>query len=444
MNATAPPPDRLVDLDRGTVSRELFVSPEVHAAELERIFARSWLFVGHESQIPEPGDYFLSRMGEESVIVNRDGEGRVHVFLNTCTHRGMRLCRYDEGSAGEFPCPYHGWTFAPDGRLAGVPQYRQGYFGELDRDAWRLVEPPQVTVHRGTIWACWDANAPDLMSWLGGARYYLDAFLTAPDASDAPLEVITGIHKWRIPCNWKLAAENFAGDYYHGISHESVDRVGISPSGRKGRHQFDAVRSKPILQNISFPELGHSVRAALFTGERVEYEDLYAEHPEVNAWFRAAHEARVQRLGEEARLMHHGGTLFPNFSFSNGRLSIAVWHPAGPTVTEAWRWYLVPSDAPQAVKDVLRHYAMRYQGPAGMTEQDDMENWEQASRASLGTIARRHPYNYQMGAGHEQREGRYPWIAQGGLVSEGISEQNQRGLYRRWAELMAASGGTER
>ncbi len=428
----------LVDLDHSSVSRELFVNAELYQQELEQVFARSWLFVGHESQLPNPGDYFLSQMGEESVIVNRDMSGKIHVFLNTCTHRGMRLCRYDEGNSDSFACPYHGWTFGADGTLAAVPQFKQAYHEELDRPSLGLIEPPKLTIYRGTIWANWSSGAADFLESLGGARYYLEAFLTAPDGSDTPLEAIVGIQKWRIPCNWKLAAENFAGDYYHGVSHASVDQVSISPSGKPGRHQFDAVKTRPVLQNISFPHTGHSARGALFTEQTLTYQELYAELPEVNEWFRKAHVARVKRLGDEARLMHHGGTLFPNFSFSNGRMSIAVWHPNGPTETLAWRWYLVPTDAPEIVKTVLRQYAMRYQGPAGMTEQDDMENWNQASAASLGTIARRHAYNYGMGKGHELTAGRYPWIAQGGLVTEGVSEQNQRGFYQYWARQMVA------
>src|SRR2546425_8511376 len=86
----------LVDVDRGVVSREIFVSDEIYRQEQERVFARAWLFLGHESQIPRPGDFFASSMGEESVIVCRDAGGRVHAFLNSCRHRGMKVCRYDE------------------------------------------------------------------------------------------------------------------------------------------------------------------------------------------------------------------------------------------------------------------------------------------------------------------------------------------------------------
>ena len=91
------------------------------------MFARSWLFVGHESQIPNPGDFFVSSMGEESVILCRDRAGEIHVFLNSCRHRGMKVCRYDEGSTAVFTCPYHGWSYSTDGKLVGVPYFREAY-----------------------------------------------------------------------------------------------------------------------------------------------------------------------------------------------------------------------------------------------------------------------------------------------------------------------------
>src|SRR5262249_11172221 len=111
----------LVDVDRGIVSREIFVDEDVYPQEQQQIFARAWLFVGHESQIPRPGDFLVSSMGEESVILCRDRGGHLHVFLNSCRHRGMKVCRYDEGNTVEFMCPYHGWSYATDGALVGVP-----------------------------------------------------------------------------------------------------------------------------------------------------------------------------------------------------------------------------------------------------------------------------------------------------------------------------------
>src|SRR5437868_14723253 len=149
----------LVDLKAGQISREIFVNEAIYQEELERVFARSWLFVGHESQIPNPGDFFASRMGEESVILCRDRAGVVHVFLNSCRHRGMKVCRYDDGNTTVFTCPYHGWSYGTDGTLVGVPFAKDAYGEQLDRRNWGLVEVARMESYKGTIWATWHREA---------------------------------------------------------------------------------------------------------------------------------------------------------------------------------------------------------------------------------------------------------------------------------------------
>ena len=189
----------LVDVERGIVSREIFVDDDIYRQEQERVFGRAWLFVGHESQIPNPGDFVASSMGEESVILCRDRAGLVHVFLNSCRHRGMKVCRYDEGNTVEFMCPYHGWSYATDGALVGVPFAKDAYGAQLDKSRWGLVEVAQLERYKGTVWATWDATAPPFLDYLGGYTVYLDLLLDAWDGRDGGTEVIGGIHKWMIP-----------------------------------------------------------------------------------------------------------------------------------------------------------------------------------------------------------------------------------------------------
>ena len=157
----------LVDLKAGTISREIFVNEAIYREELERVFARAWLFVGHESQIPGSGDFAVSGMGEESVILCRDRAGEVHVFLNSCRHRGMKVCRYDEGNTAVFTCPYHGWSYGTDGRLVGVPFFRDAYHSNLDRGQWGLVEVAQLCNYKGSVWTTWDPAAPPFLEYLG-------------------------------------------------------------------------------------------------------------------------------------------------------------------------------------------------------------------------------------------------------------------------------------
>jgi phenylpropionate dioxygenase-like ring-hydroxylating dioxygenase large terminal subunit len=425
----------MVDLDRGVISREIFVNEEIYRQELEQIFARSWLFIGHESQVPNPGDYVVSCMGEESVILTRDSRNELHVLLNTCRHRGMKVCRYDEGNTSMFTCPYHGWSYGVDGRLVstpgelvGVPHFKDAYFSELDKSQWGLVHVPQMANYKGTIWATWDKDGPSFFEYLGEYRFYLDLLLDSRDGREGGSELLGGVQKWYIPCNWKFAAENFAGDAYHNISHRSVDLVGIGPSG-KGRRDDERGGARQL--GVCFPELGHGALVNLQEDD-LPYIPTYQNTPIVEEYFRYCYEERQRRLGERARLLGRVGTVFPNTTYlAQQPRSIGVWHPRAATKTEGWRFYLVDKDAPQEVKDVLRHYYIRYSGPGGLTEQDDMENWNYATAASKGTIARRHPYNYQMGMGHERPNEAIP-----GLVSRDLSEQNQRAFYQRWATLM--------
>jgi phenylpropionate dioxygenase-like ring-hydroxylating dioxygenase large terminal subunit len=424
-----------VDHARGLVSREIFVDRDVYQMELERLFTRTWLFVGHESLVPNNGDFFTSRMGEESVILCRDRQGAVHVFLNSCRHRGMKVCRYDQGNTSLFTCPYHAWSYSTDGKLQGVPLHKQLYDGVLDRDAMSLIEVPKLAIYKGTVWASWDPDAPDFLTYLGDAKLHLDQALDCRDGRPGGSEVI-GVHKWIFPANWKFAAENFLGDTYHNPSHRSVDLIGIGPSaqaGVKGRRDDELQKAQHIW--ISFPQ-GHGMHSAIAPA-RNEYMASFLNNPRIEEYFRHCFEERKRRLGNEAaRLLPFTGTIFPNASM-HGRQprGICVWHPHAPTETEAWRFFLVDADAPAEVKEFLRHYYMRYSGPAGMTEQDDMENWLYATRASVGTIARRYPFNYQQSMHASTVNGPMP-----GNLSLQITEQMARGYYQSWDRYMKGEG----
>jgi len=426
----------LVDVAAGLIARDIFVRDDIYAEELERVFARAWLFVGHESQIPEAGDFILGRMAEESVIVNRDRHGKVHVFLNNCRHRGMRVCRYDHGNAQRFACPYHAWVYSDEGRLIAVPKLESAYHNQLDRDRFGLIEA-RVASYHGFLFACWDPETADFEATLGDLRFYFDDYCELPDGSHGDWQAFGGIFKWRMPCNWKFAAENFAGDYYHNPSHASVDAVQLSPSGVKGRHTYDTVtRAREALKlNICVAPEGHTARGELFQDD-YDYLPTYQEMAVVEDYFRDCYRQRQDRLGEKARWFGHGGTIFPNVSYSNGVQSMGTWHPVGPHETETWRIFLAPKAAPDEVKDVLRHYVIRYQGPSGLTEQDDMENWGYAHEGARGVIARRQPFHYGMGLGHERTGWPVPWLGGEILATEDVSEQNQRAFYARWAAEM--------
>lgn len=421
----------LVEARRGRVARAIFSDDEIYRLEQERIFGRAWLYVGHVSQVRNPGDFVLGRMGEEAVILVRDRKGQLHVFLNSCRHRGMQVCRYEQGHAPAFTCPYHAWTFALDGALMGVPQYSSAYGAALDKSQWGLKEVAQLHVHKGAVFATWDAKAPDFATYAGRFAGFLDDMLDGVDGEEGKAEVLEGIQKWKAPANWKFGAENSVGDMYHNVSHESVDRIGIGPSG-KGRRDNEEVKGR--LVTVSDPTRGHG-GVALVYDEDLPWTPTYQDNKVAADYFEQAYYNRQRLLGPRARVTAQVGNLFPNMSFlARQPRRIALWSPdGGPQKSEYWAIYLVDSDMPAEVRNMLRHYFLRYIGPAGMTEQDDMENWNLSSKGTVGPVARGMDFNYVLGL--ETPPVQHPHLP--GDVGPTLSEIGARGLYGFWAEMMA-------
>jgi phenylpropionate dioxygenase-like ring-hydroxylating dioxygenase large terminal subunit len=326
-----------------------------------------------------------------------------------------------------------------------VPYFREAYHSKLDRSKWSLVEVAQLCCYKGTVWATWDPAAPSFFEYLGGFRRFLDMTLDGWDGSDGGSEVLGGIQKWLIPCNWKFPAENFSGDSYHNISHRSVDLVGIGPSGSGRRDTRERAVARRL--HVAFPERGHQTGLYVLPEDRPT-PPAYQHSSVVSDYFRDCEAARRSRRAEWGRVTASPGEVFPNTALHPRQpRTIAVWHPRGPHQTEVWRWYLVDKSAPDEVKDFLRDYYIRYSGPGGLTEQDDMENWNYAHAASRGTIARRYPYSYEQGIGEEVEDFVYEGLHIPGSVLDiteaKSSEHNLRNLYRRWAQFMEADSWDE-
>ena len=358
-------------------------------------------------------------MGEDPVLVMRDTSGKVNAFLNICRHRGNRLCRADSGNAANLICAYHGWAYGNDGRLSAVPNDRDAYYGELNWRQWDLIPVAQLSSYKGLIFATFDPEAPPLLDYLGEMAWYLDAFY---DRREGGVEVVGGVHKWVIPCNWKLPAENFGGDGYHtSWTHLSAIRTGFAGDFR--------LRSNAGGSMIS-PGNGHCI-IALGANENAE-----APEPELLAYETEVRAEVESRLGDRINLINPiVGTLFPNFSMLRATAhTFRVWHPKGPEKTEVWSWVFVDKAAPQHIKDSLRLASIRGFGPSGIFEQDDMDNWQECTQTCRGVVSRRFELNMQMGLGHE----RFDEDLGGWASDHRLSEGNHRRFYGRWAQVMDA------
>ena len=214
------------DIARGMIPAHVYSDPDVFELERERLFGRAWVFLAHESEVPSPGDYVVRRIVDDSFIVVRDEAGVVRVHFNMCLHRGMQVCRAELGNASHFRCPYHGWSYRNDGRLAGLPFHQDAYGGDdgLRRDEHHLLPAPRVDTIDGMVFASLAADGPSLREHLGDFAFYL-GFYTRQSAAGLELR---GPQRWRVRANWKIGCENFVGDMYHTPhTHRSVVDIGL-------------------------------------------------------------------------------------------------------------------------------------------------------------------------------------------------------------------------
>lgn len=418
----------LIDSELGTVDRRIFWEPAIYERELSHIFARSWLFVAHESQIEEPGAFITTYMAQDSVIVARGDDSAINVFLNSCPHRGNRVCFADSGKGKRFTCNYHGWAFGTDGALKSMP--KMGLYKSTPgfrMQDWGLKRA-RVETYKGLVFATFDPETPALDEWLGDFRWYLDAVL---DAEDGGTEFLPGgATRSVIACNWKFPADNFVGDIYHALW---THLGGSEPAlGRHGGVIVENERSWQVSVNGHGWEFNDS-----FLGNAATMGDR-----ELLRYMRSRQEKITARLGDfRARMWGSvaSATIFPNFSFLPGYFTFRTFQPKGPTQTEIHAWTLVPRNMPDDIKDRFRRGSMRTFSPSGVLEMDDGENWEHSTAANAGYITRNQRLCYAMAPAAEAAEDGLP-----GTVHRGqLSDANQRLFYRRWAEMMDAESWAE-
>lgn len=356
--------DRLIKRDK--VHGSLYTDPSIFAEEVSKIWYRTWVFVGHESEVAQPGDYVRKRLGPQDVIMTRDRDGELHLLLNRCAHRGNQVCHDAKGNSSTFRCPYHGWTYRNDGELIGFPFFK-GY-GERKLDL-NLGRVPRVDSYQGFVFGSFADDGPTLVEHLGAAAGEIDRL--ARLSPEGRVELTAGWLQHKTRANWKLLAENETDGYHPQFVHGSIFGVTGSPIAALYSDSSTAVTRD--LGN------GHSEN---------DLRPEFRKFGEPMRWFGTT-ESRVpdyvaavrERYGPDAeQILIEGGPhvmIFPNLFIAE----IQVFNIQPVTVDECTQYSTAVqlADAHELNTRMVSQ-CMGSVGPAGMLLADDTEMYERNQR----------------------------------------------------------------
>ena len=378
MSWTAPYRSRFLSVDtdkrRFLVSRKAYTDPAVFEEEKRKILYRSWMYMGHESELKRGNDFVVRQIIDKEILFTRDKAGVVHAFYNTCTHRGALLCREKAGNKPVFGCPYHGWTFRSNGELM-TRNADCGYPEDANADrAYDLKPIAQLEQRSGFYFVNFDPDAISLDEYLGAAGPRID--LMAQHSADG-LEVITGVHEYAINANYKMMCENSYDGYHLMPTHESYfayqrsmlegvpqQRPGGFAMGLSNGHatvETDIMAGRPLAQWL--PVWGEEARV-LIDERKAELEERVGAE--------TAH-----LIGQTHRLM----VIFPN-TVMNDQQSIQIRSmiPVGPNKMITRAWLMGPKNEHSELRRIRLEGALSFLGPGGFATPDDIEMLEICQR----------------------------------------------------------------
>ena len=404
----------LVQDDR--IHASLYTDPQVFDDEMERIFRRGWVFVGHASEIPGPGDFVTRRVGTEPVIMVRGKDGAVGVLVNRCMHRGTMVCPADRGSARAFTCPYHGWTYDISGELLGVP-YPGGY-AAFDKSAHGLTRAPRVSSYRGFVFASLSAEGISLAEHLGSATRLIDR--SCDLSPEGEIELTAGWVKHRCAANWKALPENDSDGYHLGFVHKALFAT------VRSQYQRVVGDEKTIEAVVRDWGNGH-IEIDWSPGYQGPFEWLGSASGSTVAGFVAALEWRDGPEMARRRIMEGPAhaLIFPNLFL--GETNIAIVEPVSVEECVHWHTPMFLKGVPEFRSRLLR-MAEAGMGPASFLMPEDLTV---ASRNQLGLHARAAQWlELARGLNRERVDG------EGRIVSHVTDETTNRALWRHYRTVM--------
>jgi len=428
--------DYLVQTDK--IHSSVYSEPAVFSEEMDRIFHRGWVYVGHIGEVPNSGDFRLKKIGLQPVIMVRDQTGKVNLLLNRCRHRGSTVCQSERGNTRAFRCSYHGWTYRLNGDLSGVP-YPEGYGDALRKEEMGLTHVPRVGIYRGFVFGSLSPAGITLEEHLGRAARELDLFSGLADADD--IEVTSGVHKYDFKANWKMAVENSMDGYHPNIVHASfVDAL------------IDKIKNKPTPEHqVAFNPSSFAADGAGITrdlgGGHVMLDYGFRMYDPLNRdpmpTVRAITPAGEEKLAELSRqcgaeraadMIREGGThtfIFPNLILIG--LQMRVVQPISVNYTEVCLYPTLLKWLTPEVNAIRLRSHEAFFGSASFGGPDDSEIFE---RVQAGIVADLDPWMIiSRGLKREHIDD------EGLTVSDMTDELTQRAIWKQWKKMMTQEAG---
>ncbi|RLA11237.1 MAG: benzoate 1,2-dioxygenase large subunit, partial [Gammaproteobacteria bacterium] len=359
------------------VNRSIFTDPDLFELEMEKIWEGNWIYLAHESQIPNPNDFMTLFMGRTPIILVRDPEGNVNAFVNACGHRGTTLLREECGNKADYSCPFHGWVFDTRGDATVVFKEDVGDYPEqFDKKDYGLTKVAKVESYRGFIFGSLNGDVVELAEHLGPASTFIDLLV---DQSLDGIEVLKGRSSYIFQGNWKIQAENGVDGYHVYATHGNY--VATTERRRKLRGEEDVV--KPIQVGDMINQRGMGGTFELGHGHCVVYGNL--PNPGDRPGY-GLYEEHKQKYGEVRTHWMLGRMrnmlLYPNvFVMDQTSTQIRVFRPIDVDTTEVTIYGIAPkgeSDADRSRR--IRQYEDFYNA-SGMATPDDITEFKQSQIA---------------------------------------------------------------
>lgn len=418
------------------VHRDIYISPEVYALEMRHLFANTWVYVGHDSQTPNKGDYYTTQIGDQPVIQVRHSDNEIHVLYNRCPHKGTKIAIDRTGNTGKFfRCPYHAWSFKTDGCLLAIP-LKKGYDGTgLDgTEAAKGMTPVgAVRNYRGFVFVRLAPEGISFEEYFGDSLSSIDNMVDR--APEGRLEVVGAPLRYMHRCNWKMLVENQTDTCHPMVAHESSAGTAVKiweemdkPEGTPKPPAMEIIA--PFMSPYEFFENmgirtwpnGHG-----HTGVNTS---IHADYSEISGYFDQMVEAHGEQearriLGEN----RHNTVYFPNIMVKGPIQQLRNFIPlaADRTLVESWIFRLV--GAPDEMVARTAMYNRMINAPTSMVGHDDLEMYE---RAQEGLHAEGQQWVnvqrlYEEGEDLEQE-----------AVLNGTTERQMRNQFHAWVKFMTA------